>query len=64
MHLGRTLQVAKPFLWGVAVGAVGAGAAAAGQRGRAVLIPTSLLRYLTFKLTWDLQQARDRPVAL
>ena len=24
--------------------------------GAAVLIPTSLLRYLTFKLTWDLQQ--------
>ena len=63
MHLGRTLQVAKPFLWGVpwvlwALERLRPGS------GAAVLIPTSLLRYLTFKLTWDLQQARDRPVAL
>ena len=26
--------------------------------GSAVYIPSSLLRYLTFKLTWDLHEAR------
>jgi hypothetical protein len=28
--------------------------------GSSVYIPSSLLRYLTFKLTWDLQEARAR----
>lgn len=55
--MGCTAQVAKPFLWGLpwvmwALERLRPGS------GAAVLIPTSLLRYLTFKLTWDLQQAR------
>ena len=50
-------QIALPFLWGLPW-AVWALARLRPGAGSAVLIPSSLLRYLTFKLTWDLQQAR------
>jgi lysosomal acid lipase/cholesteryl ester hydrolase len=48
-------QVAYPFLW-LLPGVVAVLSRLRPGAGAAVLIPSSLLRYLTFKLTWDLQQ--------
>lgn len=47
--------MAYPFLWGTPW-VLWALAKLRPGTGAAVLIPSSLLRYLTFKLTWDLQQ--------
>ena len=58
--MGPLPQIAYPFLWGLPW-ATWALARLRPGAGAAVLIPSSLLRYLTFKLTWDLQQARAAP---
>ena len=50
-------QVAKPFRTVLPWATYGLGRVRPGC-GAAVYIPSSLLRYLTFKLTWDLQEAR------
>lgn len=49
------MQVAYPFLWGTPI-VLWLLRRIRPEAGAAVLIPSSLLRYLTFKLTWDLQQ--------
>lgn len=51
----KHVQAAKPFLWFLPT-LIRLNNIFRPGKGAAVLIPSSLLRYLTFKLTMDLQQ--------